>query len=191
MEINWTSILGKAEVCMKTPKMKKGVQEKIDKYMLGGVSFTAANGKMVKSPAEAASTFINILQDEILSHQGARYAYGDIDPSSINSLLQLDCSKPYRVGNQYCIDIYFSNDLHRKSLNPARYNGIENIVALLNSGYSAGHRTYGYWESAGEKIASLANRDGAHFIEQAIRNFTENYASEYGITDIKVADIYK
>lgn len=191
MGINWNSILGKAEVCMKTPKMKKSVQEKIDKYMLGGVSFSAANGKVVKSPAEAAATFINVLQDEILSHQGAKYAHGDIDPSSINSLLQLDCSKPYRVGNQYYIDVYFSNDLHRKSLNPDRYDGVENIVALLNSGYSARHQTYGYWESAGEKIASLANRNGTHFIEQAIRNFTENYASEYGITDIKVADIYK
>ncbi len=191
MGINWNSILGKAEVCMKTPKMKKSVQEKIDKYMLGGVSFTAANGKMVKSPVEAASTFINILQNEIRSHQGTRYAYGEIDPSSINSLLQLDYSKPYKVGNQYYIDIYFTNDLHRKSLNPERYDGVENIVALLNSGYSAGHRTYGYWKSSDKKIASLVERDGAHFIEQAIRTFTENYATKYGITNIKVADIYK
>ena len=48
---------------------------------------------------------------------------------------------------------------------------------------------FGEWN--GERIPSLRQRSGAQFIQNAVRNYMANYASEYGVIDIKIDDIYE
>ena len=72
---------------------------------------------------------------------------------------------------------------------PDKYKCRDNIVALFNNGYSADGQVYGMWH--GRQIASLKERIGENFIEQAVRDFIGNYGSEYNVIDIKVDPIYK
>lgn len=67
----------------------------------------------------------------------------------------------------------------RDSLYPEGYpDGAEDIVALMNHGYSARGVVYGYWPKAGKQIRSLQSRNGAYFIQQAASWFNQKYAGE-------------
>ena len=199
--INFDNILRKAKAHMNSSHMQKQLQTKIDKYMLGQVSISMAKSTMGGHPPLppdfAAAKFIEVLRNEIASHAasegGGGFSNGSLGSTAVAALQALKHGEPYSVGNgQYKIQVWFENDLSRESLAPDKYDGVENIAALLNSGYTAGHAVYGIWKGHGdERRASLVERDGAHFIEQAIRDFMGNYASEYGVIDIEVDDVYK
>ena len=194
--INWDSIMKKANACMNTTQKKREIRAKIDLHMLGKLTLGGGgNGKgSSRTPEEAAEKFIEILMREIKTHENASYASGGISRSAIAGFPEIEHGTPYRVGDKYCIDVYFSGDLSRPSLAPSYYDGINNIIALLNSGYEAGHRVYGTWESRAwtddERIASLVSRGGAHFIESAVDNFMGNYSTEYGVEKIDISDTY-
>lgn len=194
--INWDSIMKKANACMNTAQKKREIRTKIDLHMLGKLTLGGGgNGKgSSRTPEEAAEKFIEILMREIKTHENASYASGGISRSAIAGFPEIEHGTPYRVGDKYCIDVYFSGDLSRPSLAPSYYDGINNIIALLNSGYEAGHRVYGTWESRAwtddERIASLVSRGGAHFIESAVDNFMGNYSTEYGVEKIDISDTY-
>lgn len=193
--INWDSIMKKANACMNTTQKKREIRTKVDLHMLGKISLGSGGGKgSSHTPEEAADKFIEILMREIKTHENASYASGGISRSAIAGFPEIEHGTPYRVGDKYCIDIYFEGDLSRPSLAPSYYDGINNIIALLNSGYEAGHRVYGTWESRAwtddERIASLVSRGGAHFIESAVDNFMGNYSTEYGVEKIDISDTY-
>ena len=178
--INWTSISKKVEKAINTPQVKKKIE-------------SCANRKITASAQEAAQQFVDILQKSIAASAGENYASGDLGTAAIQALLSLNFNTgaPYKQGNNYIINISFDGDKYRESLSPAQYDGINNIVALLNSGYTAGHTVYGVWKGHTDgKIPSLTKRGGAHFIEQAINEFMRNYARYYDIKDIQVSDIY-
>lgn len=197
--INWESILEKAQACMNTPQKKRDIKAKIDMCMLGKILLSGGSGtQSIKSPKEAAEKFIEVLQLEIQMRKGGVYSSyedGHLGPSPISELSDLEFGEPYPVGDKYCIDVYFKDNLERPSLAPTKYDGIDNIAALLNTGYTAGHRVYGLWESHAwsddERIASLISRGGSHFIEDAVDNFMGNYSSEYGVEKIEISDVYK
>lgn len=197
--INWGSILKKAQACMNTPSKQAEANAKIDAYMMSrvGLSFGASHGggsgKAPKPPSLAAGKFIEVLEKEIQSHVGGSYASGGMSQAAQAALSHITHSEPYRVGDRYYVDVFIEGDLSRPSLAPQHYDGIENIAALLNNGYTAAHTVYGVWEShsvGDERIASLTSRGGAHFVQQAVRDFMGNYASEYGVIDIDVSDVY-
>lgn len=193
--INWDSIMKKANACMNTTQKKREIKSKIDACMLGQIVLGSGSGKgSSRSPAEAADKFIEVLMKEIQTHANGSYASGGISRSAIAGFPEIEHGTPYRVGDKYCIDVYFNGDLSRPSLAPSYYDGINNIIALLNSGYEAGHRVYGVWESRAwtddERIASLTSRGGAHFIESAVDNFMGNYSTEYGVEKIEISDTY-
>lgn len=193
--VNWASVLKKAQACMNSPAKKREINAKVDLHMLGKITLgLSGGGHAVKTPEEAAEKFIEVLVKEIQSHAGGSYASGGMGPSAIYALTNLNHGTPYRVGDKYYIDVNFEGDLARPSLAPTKYDGIGNIAALLNSGYTAGHRVYGVWEShsidGDERIASLTSRGGAHFIESAVDNFMGNYSTEYGVEKISTSDAY-
>ena len=190
---NDDAIRKKINATLDTSEQKRKIDNIVGNYMLGtvGISMAPGGGKAVKPIEQAASKFIEVLRAEIASHAGGDRSAGGLGPSAIAGLSELDYGTPYKVGNKYYIDVYFDGDLSRPSLAPERFDGVENIAALLNSGYVAGNRVYGVWEKHGdERIASMVRRGGAHFIEQAKANFMGNYASEYGVIDIEVDEIY-
>lgn len=179
--INMESILAKAKACTNTSEFQQKVQQKADVLIREGGVAQTSSGRMVtiSEMQMAAAKFIEVLQNEI---SGSGIA--------ISGAVSLTHGSPFQVApNKYQIEVSFSGDLHRDSLAPDIYGGIDNIVALFNNGYAAGNRVYGIWH--GEQIASLPNRTGIHFIESAVRNYMANYASEYGVIDIEVNPIYQ
>lgn len=195
--LNWSSILSKAQSCMNRTDKQREVQAKVENYMMSRIGFVfgsgGGGGRLPKPPSLAAGKFIEVLRSEISSHAGGSYASGGMGPSAIAALGELDHGEPYKVGDKYYIDVYFDSELGRPSLAPQRYDGIDNLAALLNNGYTTAHTVYGVWEShsiGDERIASLTSRGGAHFIQQAVRDFMGNYAAEYGVLEIQVSDVY-
>lgn len=181
--INTESVFAKAKKAISSTKIRKD----INKVVPAGAEVIAS---------EAAEKFINVLRKEIESHalsEGAGFSSGGLGSTAIDSLTQLSSSKPYKLSDgSYQIMVWFDDNLSRESLVPERYDGVDNIAALLNSGYEAGHRVYGVWKGHGDaRRSSLMNRGGANFIENSVSDFMGNYASDYGVTDIEINDIYK
>lgn len=194
--IDMKSIMEKAVKATNTSKFQKQIEAKTDEFALTGNGGGKSNtvGGMPISPAFAAAKFIEVLRNEIRSLEATSgFADRKLGATAVEALSQLDHGTPYKVGkHKYQIPIWFENDLRRDSLCTDEYNGIDNIAALLNSGYDAGHVVYGIWlHHSPFNIPSLQHRSGAHFIENAIRDYMGNYASDYGVTDIEVDDIYK
>lgn len=188
--IDMKSIMDKAAKATNTSKFQKQIEAKTDEYALAGGAGKAAP----LSPPFAATKFIEVLQNEIKSLEATSgFAEGKLGTTAVEALSHLDHGAPYKVGkHKYKIPVWFKNDLRRDSLCVDEYSGIDNIAALLNSGYDTGHVVYGIWlHHSPFNIPSLQHRSGAHFIENAIRDYMGNYASDYGVTHIEVDDIYK
>ena len=183
--INWDSILDKSKSRMGSDDMKKRIEKA-----------AVAPGGPIK-PSEAAERFIELMQAEVKSHAGMSVASGGLGPTAIAALTKLSHGDPVKVGdNKYQISVSFDGNMRRDSLAPDYFDeGIENIAALLNKGYSAKHTIYGTWPGHGYadyfNIGSLRQREGAHFIEGAIRAFMAYDAKKYGVVDIQMDDIYK
>ena len=182
--INWDSILTKAKKRMEDSDMQERIYSIIDKVVL-----TLSSSKY--SPEEAAKQFIDVLRNEIQSRSGMSPSSGGLGVTAIASLTRLSHGVPVKVGrNSYQISVSFDDNLHRDSLYPSGYpDGVENIAALLNSGYDASKRAYGMWH--GHETHGIKHRDGARFIESAIRTFMADYAKKYGVVNIEVDDAYK
>lgn len=186
---------------MQQNDMKKRIEEVTDNYFLGDIgilSFASNNGSSrPHSPHEAAAKFIDVLRNTIESlgiGDSGDFASGHLGTTAVSALTKLSHGSPAKVGkNKYLIDVNFDGDLHRDSLALDKYDGVDNIAALLNSGYRAGHTVYGVWlgHHHDQRIGSLPMRDGAKFIESAIKDFMSNYATEYGVTNIDIDEVYK
>ena len=206
--INMQSILSKARKYTQSDSFQKKIEAKTDDIILrGGIS----KGKRITISGIniAAAKFIEVLQNEIKSHAIAEGGGGlngrGLGVTAVSALTKLEHGAPVRVGkNQYQIEIWFGGSetydekyLQRESLAPDYFDeGIDNIAALLNKGYSASNTVYGIWAGSQHgyassfNIQSLQEREGLHFIESAIHNYMANYSNEFGIIDIKVKDIY-
>lgn len=197
--IDMNSILTKAKKTTGTASFQKKIEEKVDTALMTGSVIGNGGGKNAKiyGTSMAAAKFIEVLQNEIRSHAasegGGGFSAGGLGSTAIDALIKLDHGEPVKVGkNRYQIGVWFTEDLSRESLAPDKYEGVENIAALLNTGYTAGHRVYGIWKGHGdERRTSLVERDGARFIENAIRDYMSNYANDYGVIDIEVDEVYK
>lgn len=107
--------------------------------------------------------------------------------------------------------VYFEDNLRRESLddgiNGYTGEGIDNIVALFNNGYHASDYVYGWWDGhqatastlfrSGSDIKanyawvrSQKDREGLHFIQQAVDDFNGNYGAEYHVT-ATAGDVYQ
>lgn len=75
--------------------------------------------------------------------------------------------------------ISLGSDLSRQSLDPFRYSGIDNIVALFNRGYTASDHAYGYWH--GIKMRSLKERPALYFMQAAVADFNSGHGASNNI----------
>ncbi len=131
---------------------------------------------------EAAEKMIGILR--------ATAASFDLPESVQQHFASLQVSAP-REGpdGTYSVEIYFSDDLHRDSLEPQNYDGVNNVVALLNNGYDehpAMAHVWGYWHGA--HIHGLTERTGLQFMQQAVHEFNSLYGAKYGVTAVAGED---
>ena len=192
--INMDSILAKARQCVNKPSIKNKIETTVDKHIMNDSGGIKGRKVTFTGMKEAAIKFIDILKNEISNLEASsNFEDGALGSSAVSALSKLEYGTPKKVGtNRYEIEVWFSEDLSRPSLSPSLYDGVENIAALLNTGYSASHSVYGIWEGhSDEKIPSLKNRSGAHFIDNAVQNFMASYANEYGVLDIEIDEIYK
>jgi len=177
---------------------KLRMKECIDKYAADGKNKTAGGGKVMTESDmwEAGAKLIRILQE---TARGC-----DLPQSVMKHFLSLECSKPHRMPDGSTVMyVYFEDDLSRDSLeggaNGYTGEGINNIVALLNNGAHASDYVYGWWNGhkpTGEAvfrsgihlnedyawIRSQKDREGLHFIQQAVEDFNGNYGADYNVT---------
>lgn len=194
--INMKSILDKAKACTASAKFQRQIEAKTDEIVLtGGGKGLAGKAITIGGASMAAAKFIEVLQNEIRDLEASSgFAEGKLGHTAVSALEKLEHGSPRKIGkNKYQIEVWFSGNLHRDSLAPDEYDGIDNIAALLNKGYTANQPVYGVWmgHSGNFNIASLPQRSGAQFIQNAVRNYMANYANEYGVLDIKIDDIYE
>lgn len=201
MAISPADILSKVEAWSKTPEGKKRIQAKLDEYGKQGRATTQAGSKIrtEQTMYEAAAKMISILQN------AAREA--GLPESLLEHFDALTASAPKALGNgTYVVSIDFGGDLSRKSLeNDLGYNGVDNIIALFNNGAHANNYVYGWWNGhapTGESVyrsgsssgyawvRSKKDREGLHFIQQAVSDFNGNYGADYGVT-ATAGDDYK
>lgn len=197
--INMDSILKKAKVAVESETFQKKIDNIIDGLMVGDKSFPTKYRATVSGANLAADKFIKVLQNEInsnaMSEGKGGLSHRGLGDTAVKALTKLTCGSPVKVGRgMYQIDIWFDGNLHRDSLAPDEYDGVDNIAALLNKGYSAANTIYGTWPGHGYadyyNIPSLREREGLHFVENAVRTYMENYAKKYGVVDIKINDVY-
>lgn len=192
--INLQSIMKKVEAYGRSVNGKLRMKDCIKKYSTDGKGVTAAGDKVMTETDmyTAASKMIAVLRST-----AASYA---LPASIMNHFDNLDASSVYKMPDgSSVIWIYFEGDLHRDSLYPDEYSGVNNIIALLNNGYHAKNYVYGDWDGhspTGESkfdgrsidtsayIRSRKDREGLQFIQQAIRDFNGNYGSDYNVTAV-------
>ena len=157
--INIASIMNKVGAYSRSVNGKLRMRECIQRY--------SDEGKMIQVLRSTAQSYA--LPASVMSH------FDSLDTSSIIEM----------PDGSSIIYIYFGGDLHRDSLAPKDYSGIDNVVALINNGYGehpSMAKVWGEWHGA--RIHGLTQRTGLHFIQQAVQDFNGNYGSDYNVTAI-------
>ena len=204
--INMSSIMSKVGAYSRSVSGKLRMKECIDKYAADGKGKTAGGGKVMTETdmLEAGAKLIQVLQET------ARAC--DLPQSIMQHFNSLECSKPSKMPDgSTLMYVYFEDNLRRESLddgiNGYTGEGIDNIVALFNNGYHASDYVYGWWDGhqatastlfrSGSDIKanyawvrSQKDREGLHFIQQAVDDFNGNYGAEYHVT-ATAGDVYQ
>lgn len=201
VNISAASLQAKIEACAKTPEGQKKMADTIRKYKKEGRATTMAGSPVVPEVrmAEAAAKMISVLRS---TAQGA-----GLPESVLAHFDSLQCSSQIAIGDgEYVVYVYFTDDLSRESLeNDYEYSGVDNIIALFNNGAHAKNYIYGWWnghkptgksvyrsgiDSNDAWVRSKKDREGLHFMQQAVKDFNANYGSDYGVT-ASVGDSYE
>lgn len=193
--ISLDPIMKKVSAYARSSNGKLKMKQCIDKYVADGISKTASGYKVIteKDMWNAATKLIKALQDTARSYS--------LPSSVMEHFDKLKCSNIHKMPDgSSVIYVYFGGDLHRDSLYSEGYDGVRNIIALLNNGYRAKDYVYGWWNNhtpTGDSqyrsggfdaqdawIRSRKDREGLNFIGQAIQDFNKNYGSDFNVTAV-------
>lgn len=187
--LNLDSILAKVDDWKDSDKGKKRMKKTLDGYVRNNVGKTQAGSPVLTRKAinDYGDKLIQAIQNTALSC--------DLPQSVAAHFSSLKRGKTTILPDgSYVMEISFTDDLTRESLEPARYGGARNIVAIFNNGYptDAGRsvaisNVYGWWHS--EYIHALGSRPGLHFMQTAVDDFNQTYGSQFGI-HATVGEIY-
>lgn len=175
--INWQSINKKVVSAADAVK-----SEVLGNILLTGGSGGGGSGKGRKSILEGAQAFADILSAEIAASGMTDNAAGAVGQPSIGGVEVLGETSAR-------ITISLDGGSRTSLISPSggyTGGGIDDIVLLLNNGYTASHSVYGSWPghtARGEYIHSLASRPGYEFINRAIAKF-DSVKDQYNITSI-------
>lgn len=191
--ISEAAIMGKLRLFAKTEAGRKKMDACVKRHQQSGKPF-ASGEKAIdeKEMAEAARLLIAAIQERM--------------PESIASVGgTLTSTYPKKLADgSYEVEVRFDTGaLHRDSLYSEGYDGVNNIVALLNNGYHAGNYVYGWWDghAAGGStetvyrsfspmgteqafIRSRKDREGLRFMQQAVADFNAAYGEKYKATAV-------
>lgn len=200
MNINMDSIMGKVESWSESAEGKRRIQQVLDQYKKDGRTVTAAGSRVIseKMMLEAVVKFIDVLKSTAAEYGLPKSVMEHIDGMSSSGHIT-------KTSKGFEVYLYFSGDLSRESLEATEEDadywasrgfgghtgeGIKNIVALFNNGYSKETigSVYGVWKNAGKETYNTTERKPLRFIQKAVVNFNINYGYEYGVTAVAGAD---
>ena len=179
--INMDSILDKVYAWERSDKGQKKIQGTVNKYVRNNVSRTKAGSRVVtqRDMLDAARKLVQTIKDT---------AHGcDLPTSVLTHFDSLSIGKLQRqADDSYTIEINFTDDLTRESLQPEKYGGVRNIIAIFNNGYPADRsrseaisHVAGYWH--GKETVALEFRPGLYFLQDAVNDFNMNYGMPLGM----------
>lgn len=180
-QINYDSIIDKVYDYAESSKGQDRMQKKITNYMMHNVKHTKAGSRVItyRDMIDAGDKLVQHIRDS---------AHGCDLPPSV--LAHFDSLKRGRAIKQpdgsFMMEISFTDDLSRPSLDPEKYGGVRNIVAIFNNGYPAdASRTEaishvsGWWH--GKETVALPQRAGLYFMQDAVNDFNLNYGLALGM----------
>lgn len=179
--INMDSILDKIYAWERSDKGQKKIQGTVNKYVRNNVKRTKAGSRVITEHDMKIDA--NKLVETI---RGTAQGCGL--PASVAA--HFDSLKVGKLERQadgsYKIEINFTDDLTRESLEPARYGGVRNIIAIFNNGYPSDRgrseaisHVSGFWH--GEYTTALGFRQGLYFMQDAVNDFNLNYGMPLGM----------
>lgn len=179
--VNMDSILDKLYAWERSDKGQKKIQGTVNKYIRNNVRETQAGSRVLteKDMKDAANKLVQTIRDTAL---------GCNLPASVASHFgSLKAGKLQRQPDgSYIIEINFTDDLTRESLQPEKYGGVRNIIAIFNNGYpsdlgrsEAISYVTGWWH--GKETRALEFRQGLYFMQDAVNDFNLNYGMPLGM----------
>lgn len=179
--INMDSILDKIYAWERSDKGQKKIQGTVNKYVRTNVQRTQAGSRVLteRDMKTAANKLVQTIRDTALGC--------DLPASVAAHFGSLKAGKIQRQPDgSYIIEINFTDDLTRESLQPEKYGGVRNIIAIFNNGYpSDGGRSEaisyvtGWWH--GKETRALEFRQGLYFMQDAVNDFNLNYGMPLGM----------
>jgi hypothetical protein len=157
------------------------MQKKINDYILRDVKRTKAGSRVItySDMIDAGDRLIQTIKNSALGCDLPQSVLAHFDS------LQRGRSVKQPDGS-YAMEIRFTDDLTRVSLQPEKYGGVRNIIAIFNNGYpsdkgrsEAISHVAGYWH--GKETAALEYRPGLYFLQDAVNDFNLNYGMPLGM----------
>lgn len=187
--INMDSILDKVYAWERSDKGQKKIQGTVNKYVRNNVNKTSAGSRVLteKDMNDAAKKLVQTIRS---TAQGC-----DLPASVAAHFNSLRAGKLLRQPDgSYIIEINFTDDLTRESLQPEKYGGVRNIIAIFNNGYPSDRSrseaisyVSGWWH--GKETTALEFRQGLYFLQDAVNDFNLNYGMALGMY-AEVGEIY-
>lgn len=179
--INIDSILDKVYAWEDSNNGKKKMQATIGKYIQNNVSKTDAGSPVMTKKAmnEYGDKLIQMIQDHAQRC--------NLPDSVIAHFASLTRSRIQKLPDgSYAMEILFTDDLTRQSLQPEDYKGVQNIVAIFNNGYPSDRsrseaisHISGWWHE--RNTTALEYRPGLYFMQDAANDFNQRYGVKLGV----------
>ena len=180
-EINMGSILDKLYAWERSAKGQKKIQSTVSQYIRNNVQKTKAGSRVTTSRdmRDAAQKLVQSIKDSARSCA--------LPPSVMAHFDSLRAGRVHpQADGSYVIEINFTDDLTRESLQPQTYGGVKNIIAIFNNGYPSDRsrsdaisHVVGYWH--GKETVALEYRPGLYFMQNAVNDFNMNYGMALGM----------
>lgn len=143
-----------------------------DYIRTGTTSVTITGNVITKAEMMAAAEKMKNILSQCASGLPAS-VQAHVDSTSIGPIVE-------NGPGSYSVTLNFGGGMARPSLQPSKYGGVSNIVALFNNGYSAGGQVFGEWH--GQRVGSKTMRGGTHFVSQAVGMFNSSCGGQYHAT---------
>lgn len=192
------SITNQINKYLSSNKGKEKVRNVLTSYAQQGKVKTNA-GSLIFSE-DIMFRAVNDLKAMIIKNYMEADASNPNHPNSVfMDVSSISADLPILTNGQYEVALRFTNNLSRDSLDSDNYDGVDNIIALFNNGYTARNYVYGWWDvhkfPGGHAVInnvvvdsdiytrSKLSREGSHFMQKAVDEFNAAYG-RYGITAI-------
>lgn len=187
--VNMDSILDKLYAWERSDKGQKKIQGTVNKYIRNNVRKTQAGSRVLteKDMKDAANKLVQTIRDTALGcnlPQSVAAHFGSLKAGKLQR----------QPDGSYIIEINFTDDLTRESLQPEKYGGVRNIIAIFNNGYPSDRGrseaisyVTGWWH--GKETRALEFRQGLYFMQDAVNDFNLNYGMPLGMY-AEVGEVY-